>query len=37
MNLNKVKYRKYKFVLEYMKAKIGLEIWNRDEIKKEVN
>ena len=35
MNLNLVKYRKYKLVLEYMKAKIGMEIWNRDGIEKE--
>jgi len=35
MNLNLYKYRKYKLVLEYMKAMIGMEIWKRDWIEKK--
>jgi hypothetical protein len=37
MDLDSSKYRKYKLVLEYMKAKIGLEIWKREGIDKESN
>ena len=35
LNLDSSKYKKYKLVLEYMKAKTGIEIWNRDSIDKE--
>jgi len=35
LDLNKWKYKKYKLVFEYMKAKIWVEIWNREGIEKE--
>lgn len=36
IDLENIKYRKYKLVLEYMKAKIWIEIWKRDGIEKEI-